>query len=86
MAGALLQWLRDEMGLIDDVADTCEIARSVESAEGVYIVPAFTGLGAPIGTPRRAGTVVGLTRRSTRAPFRPARRSNRSLTRCMTWW
>ncbi len=40
MAGALLQWLRDEMGLIDDVADTCEIARSVESAEGVYIVPA----------------------------------------------
>ena len=69
MAGALLQWLRDEMGLIDDVADTCEIARSVESAEGVYIVPAFTGLGVPIGGAEARGTVVGLTRGSTRAHF-----------------
>ena len=69
MAGALLQWLRDEMGLIDDVADTCEIARSVESTEGVYIVPAFTGLGAPYWDAEARGTVVGLTRGSTRAHF-----------------
>lgn len=69
MAGALLQWLRDEMGLIDDVADTCEIARSVDSTEGVYIVPAFTGLGAPYWDAEARGTVVGLTRGSTRAHF-----------------
>ena len=69
MAGALLQWLRDEMGLIDDVADTCGIARSVDSTEGVYIVPAFTGLGAPYWDAEARGTVVGLTRGSTRAHF-----------------
>ena len=69
MAGALLQWLRDEMGLIDDVADTCEIARSVDSTEGVYIVPAFTGVGAPYWDAEARGTVVGLTRGSTRAHF-----------------
>ena len=69
MAGALLQWLRDEMGLIDNVADTCEIARSVDGTEGVYIVPAFTGLGAPYWDADARGTVVGLTRGSTRAHF-----------------
>ena len=69
MAGALLQWLRDEMGLSTTWADTCEIARSVDSTEGVYIVPAFTGLGAPYWDAEARGTVVGLTRGSTRAHF-----------------
>ena len=45
MAGALMQWLRDDMGIIDDVAETSAIARSVNSTDGVYVVPAFTGLG-----------------------------------------
>lgn len=69
MAGALMQWLRDEMALIDDVAETSDIARSVESANGVYIVPAFTGLGAPYWDADARGSVYGLTRGTTRAHF-----------------
>ena len=69
MAGALLQWLRDEMGLIDDVAATSDIARSVGGTDGVYVVPAFTGLGAPYWDAEARGTVVGLTRGTTRAHF-----------------
>ncbi len=67
MAGALLQWLRDELGLIDDVTETSAIARSVESTGGVYIVPAFTGLGAPYWDADARGAIYGLTRGTGRA-------------------
>ena len=67
MAGALLQWLRDELGLIDDVAETCAIARSVPDTGGVYVVPAFTGLGAPYWDAEARGAIYGLTRGAGRA-------------------
>lgn len=62
MAGALMQWLRDELGLLDDVADSSGIAMSVPSTDGVYIVPAFTGLGAPWWDAEARGSIFGLTR------------------------
>lgn len=67
MAGALLQWLRDGIGLVDDVATTSDIARSVPDTGGVYVVPAFTGLGAPYWDADARGAIVGLTRGTTRA-------------------
>ncbi len=69
MAGALMQWLRDEMGLVEDVAETSALARSVDGTGGVYIVPAFTGLGAPYWDADARGAVYGLTRGTTRAHF-----------------
>ena len=69
MAGALMQWLRDELGLIENVGETAALARSVESTGGVYIVPAFTGLGAPYWDADARGAVYGLTRGTTRAHF-----------------
>lgn len=67
MAGALMQWLRDEMGLLADVADSDALARSVPDTEGVYVVPAFTGLGAPWWDAEARGAIYGLTRGSGRA-------------------
>ncbi len=67
MAGALIQWLRDELGIIADVADTDAIARSVPDTEGVYVVPAFTGLGAPWWDAEARGAIYGLTRGAGRA-------------------
>ena len=67
VAGALMQWLRDGLGLIDDVAHSDAIARSVPDAGGVYIVPAFTGLGAPYWDADARGAVFGLTRGTVRA-------------------
>ncbi len=67
MAGALVQWLRDELGIIADVADTDAIARSVPDTEGVYVVPAFTGLGAPWWDAEARGAIYGLTRGAGRA-------------------
>ncbi len=67
VAGALMQWLRDELGLISDVGETEAIARSVEDTNGVYVVPAFTGLGAPYWDADARGAIVGLTRGATRA-------------------
>lgn len=67
MAGALMQWLRDGIGLIDDVTETSDIARSVPDTGGVYVVPAFTGLGAPYWDAEARGAIVGLTRGTTRA-------------------
>ena len=69
MAGALMQWLRDELRLIDDVACTSDLARSVPDTGGVYVVPAFTGLGAPYWDAEARGAVYGLTRGTTRAHF-----------------
>lgn len=67
IAGAAVQWLRDSLGIIKDSAESESLARSVSSAEGVYFVPAFVGLGAPYWDAYARGTIVGLTRGSTRA-------------------
>jgi len=60
--GAAIQWLRDGLGLISESAEVGPLAASVESSEGVYVVPAFTGLGSPWWDPYARGAVVGLTR------------------------
>ena len=62
VAGAALQWLRDGLGLLEDAAESETMAGSLESNDGVYLVPAFVGLGAPHWQPEARGTIVGLTR------------------------
>lgn len=62
IAGASIQWLRDEMRMIHNAAESQEYATRVKDTNGVYIVPAFTGLGAPYWNPYARGMVVGLTR------------------------
>ena len=62
VAGAAVQWLRDEMRMIKTSAQSQEYAEAVEDTEGVYVVPAFTGLGAPYWNPYARGMMVGLTR------------------------
>jgi glycerol kinase len=62
IAGAAVQWLRDELGLIATAAETETLARSVPDANGAYLVPAFVGLGAPYWDMRARGALVGLTR------------------------
>jgi glycerol kinase len=64
IAGAAVQWLRDAMKLIQKAAETEDIARSIPDTQGVYMVPAFTGLGAPYWDPEARGAVLGLTRDS----------------------
>jgi glycerol kinase len=66
-AGSTIQWLRDELGLIRSAPECDELAESVPDNGGVYLVPAFTGLGAPYWDMYARGTIVGLTRGSTRA-------------------
>jgi len=61
-AGAAVQWLRDELGLIQNAAETESLAEAVEDTNGVYIVPAFVGLGAPYWDPYARGVILGLTR------------------------
>jgi glycerol kinase len=67
VGGAVVQWLRDGLGLIRDAAEVEALARQVEDSGGVYLVPAFTGLGAPYWDSGARGAIVGLTRGSTRA-------------------
>ena len=67
IGGALVQWLRDGLGLIETAAETDAIARSVPSTDGVYVVPAFTGLGAPYWDSDARGAIYGLTRGTTTA-------------------
>ncbi|MDC5703351.1 glycerol kinase GlpK [Vibrio europaeus] len=62
MGGASIQWLRDEMKLLADAKDSEYFATKVDSSNGVYVVPAFTGLGAPYWDAWARGTIVGLTR------------------------
>lgn len=62
VAGAAIQWLRDEMKLIDSSADSDYMARKVPDTNGCYVVPAFTGLGAPHWDQYARGTIVGITR------------------------
>ncbi|MDQ6777282.1 MAG: glycerol kinase GlpK [Actinomycetota bacterium] len=65
--GAAVQWLRDGLQIIEKAADTEPLAASLDSNDGVYFVPALTGLGSPHFDPYARGTIVGLTRGSTRA-------------------
>lgn len=67
IGGAVVQWLRDGLRIIQRSADVEELAGKVEDNGGVYLVPAFTGLGAPYWNPHARGTIVGLTRGSTDA-------------------
>ena len=67
VTGAALQWLRDGLGIIGEAAESEALAASLDSNEGVYFVPALTGLGSPRFDPYARGTILGLTRGSTRA-------------------
>jgi glycerol kinase len=67
VAGSAVQWLRDGLGLVEQVSETEALAASVEDTEGVYLVPAFVGLGAPYWDERARGTLVGITRGTSRA-------------------
>ncbi len=67
VTGAAVQWLRDGLGIIGEAAETEELAGSIESNDGVYFVPALTGLGSPHWDPYARGTIVGLTRGNGRA-------------------
>ena len=67
MGGATIQWLRDGLGIIEKSSDVETLAASVPDTGGVYLVPAFTGLGAPHWDPTARGSILGLTRGSTRA-------------------
>jgi glycerol kinase len=67
IAGAAMQWLRDGLGIIKQAAESDSLARSIDDTGGVYFVPAFVGLGAPHWEPNARGTIVGLTRGSSRA-------------------
>ena len=67
VAGAAIQWLRDELGVLTSASESLEYARSVEDTAGGYVVPAFTGLGAPYWNQDARGAIVGLTRGFSRA-------------------
>ena len=67
IAGAAIQWLRDGLGIIAKAAETQALAESVTDTGGVYLVPAFVGFGAPYWDPYARGTIVGLTRGTSRA-------------------
>ena len=62
VAGALIQWLRDEMGILRDASESEYLAQSVPDSGGVYVVPAFTGLGAPYWNAEARGLICGITR------------------------
>jgi glycerol kinase len=67
IGGAAVQWLRDGLGLIATAAESEAVAASVPSSDGVYVVPAFVGLGAPHWDPQARGAIVGITRGTGRA-------------------
>ncbi|MDP6340083.1 MAG: glycerol kinase GlpK [Candidatus Marinimicrobia bacterium] len=66
IGGAIVQWLRDGLGIIKSSTEVEKIASDVDKTEGVYLVPAFSGLGAPHWDPHARGTIVGITRGTTR--------------------
>src|SRR5205823_5380096 len=67
IAGAAVQWLRDGLGIIKTAGESEPLAASVPSSDGVYVVPAFSGLGAPHWDMYARGTIVGITRGTTAA-------------------
>jgi glycerol kinase len=66
-AGVVMEWLRDELALIPTVADSEVLAQQARNSSGVYVIPAFLGLGAPYWSPQVRGTIVGLTPTTSRA-------------------
>ncbi|MEK9657063.1 MAG: glycerol kinase GlpK [bacterium] len=68
-AGAAIQWLRDNLSLLENSAESAELARSVDSNAGVYFVPALAGLGAPYWDPDASGLFIGLSSATTKAHF-----------------
>ena len=62
MSGAIVQWLRDELGIIETASETESLAKLSSSNNGVYMVPALTGLGAPHWVPNARGAIYGITR------------------------
>jgi glycerol kinase len=79
VTGAAIQWLRDGLGIIGDAAETGPLAASVPDSGGVVFVPAFTGLGSPWWDPYARGTVLGITRGTTRAHLA------RAVVEAMAW-
>ncbi len=69
MGGAVVQWLRDGLGIIKSSTEVEALARSVKNTEGVYLVPAFSGLGAPHWNPHARGTIFGVTRGTNAAHY-----------------
>lgn len=69
VAGSAIQWLRDGLKMIDSAPQSGELAQTVPDSDGVYVVPAFVGLGAPYWKPDAKGAVFGLTRGTTKAHF-----------------
>ncbi|MBI2996220.1 MAG: glycerol kinase GlpK [Candidatus Melainabacteria bacterium] len=67
ISGAIVQWLRDNLGIIQDSSETEKIATGIDSNEGVYFVPALTGLGAPYWDGNARGIIIGLTRKTNKA-------------------
>lgn len=67
VGGAVVQWLRDGLGIVSRASDTEKIAAGVPSTDGVHVVPAFVGLGAPHWDPEARGAILGITRGTTRA-------------------
>ncbi len=67
IAGAVVQWLRDGLGIIDSSSEIESLAKSVPDSDGVFLVPAFAGLGAPHWDPHARGTISGITRGTTKA-------------------
>lgn len=82
MGGAVVQWLRDGMGIIDHAADIEALAASVPDSHGVVLVPAFTGLGAPHWDPDARGSIFGLTRGTTKAHIAHAALQSIALQTC----
>ena len=86
VTGSAVQWLRDGLGIISDAAESEPLAASLEGNDGVYFVPALTGLGSPHWDPYARGTIVGLTREAAELilpalRWRPS--PTRQLMRCM---
>ena len=69
VAGSAIQWLRDGLKMIESAPESEEIAAAVKDSDGVYVVPAFVGLGAPYWKPDAKGAIFGLTRGTTKAHF-----------------
>jgi glycerol kinase len=89
IGGAVVQWLRDGLGIIRSSADVEALAREVEDTEGLYLVPAFSGLGAPHWDPYARGLLIGITRGTkaahiARAALESIAYQSMDLLRCMT--
>jgi glycerol kinase len=67
VTGAAIQWLRDGLGIIEKAAEIGPLAATIDDTEGVFVVPAFTGLGSPWWDPYARGTIVGITRGTSKA-------------------